>query len=197
MASVYRMIHVVHGLILFADGNSCASERRRSQSNDVKRMIFPPSKNSNAQQPKKDFFIHPYRSTVCQALAIANGFADKIRKSNYTIWACSILPEHTHLVIARHTYNVDQIANLLKGAATSRILEENRHPLAEYAQKCERPPRMWAATQWKVFLDSDESIEDGIHYVEENPIKEFTPRQAWSFVTPFAGIPKSGWRTYH
>ena len=52
-----------------------------------------------------------------QALQIAQGFADQSAKSNYTIWACAILPEHTHLVIARHTYKVEQIANLLKGAA--------------------------------------------------------------------------------
>lgn len=132
-----------------------------------------------------------------QALAIANGFADKVRQSNYTIWACSILPEHTHLVIARHTYKVEQIANLLKGASTSRIIEEGRHPLARYAEEGKRPPRMWAAREWKVFLDSEETIDNAIRYVEENPEKEGKPRQTWSFVTAFAGLTKSGWTTYH
>jgi REP element-mobilizing transposase RayT len=132
-----------------------------------------------------------------QALAISNGFAAKVEKSNYTIWACSILPEHTHLVIARHKYKVEQIANLLKGASTTRIIEEDRHPLAAYAEEGKRPPRMWAAKEWKVYLDSEQAIEDAIRYVEENPEKEGKPRQSWSFVTPFAGIPKSGWTTYH
>ncbi len=53
-----------------------------------------------------------------QALAISRGFVEQIRKSRYTIWACSILPEHTHLVIARHSYQIEQIVNLLKGSAT-------------------------------------------------------------------------------
>ena len=42
-----------------------------------------------------------------QANAIARGFAKQAKKSNYTIWACSILAEHTHVVIARHTYKVE------------------------------------------------------------------------------------------
>ena len=132
-----------------------------------------------------------------QALAIARGFAEKTSSSNYTIWACSILPEHTHLVIARHMYKVEQIANLLKGAATRRIIAEGRHPLAAYAQAGKRPPRMWAAREWRVFLDTEEGIENAIRYVEENPTKERKPRQSWSFVTPFAGLLPGGWTVYH
>ena len=132
-----------------------------------------------------------------QAASIGRGFARKVRRSNYTIWACSILPEHTHLVVARHTYKVEQIANLLKGAATSQILEDGRHPMAEHAQPGKRPPRMWAAREWKVFLDSEEAIENAIQYVEDNPAKEGEAIQDWSFVTPFDGIPVAGWTTYH
>jgi REP element-mobilizing transposase RayT len=132
-----------------------------------------------------------------QALAIARGFSEKSQKSGYTIWACSILPEHTHLVIARHTYKVEQIVNLLKGAATSRTIEEGLHPLASHAEPGKRPPRMWAAREWKVYLDSEEAIECAIAYVLENPEKEGKPKQNWSFVTPFAGLPPGGWTTYH
>jgi hypothetical protein len=56
---------------------------------------------------------------------------------------------------------------------------------------------MWAEHEWKVYLDSEEEIEEAIHYVEENPLKEDKPRQRWAFVTPFAGIPNGGWTTYH
>ena len=132
-----------------------------------------------------------------QALSIAHGFAEKSTKSNYTIWACSILPEHTHLVIARHIYKVEQIANLLKGAATRQVIQDGRHPLAAYAKPGERPPRMWAAHEWKVYLDNEEAIEHAIRYVEENPVRECKRSQSWPFVTPFAGIPRGGWVTYH
>jgi REP element-mobilizing transposase RayT len=139
----------------------------------------------------------PVTLTGLQAAAVGRGFAAKIVQSNYTIWACAILPEHTHLVIARHTYRVEQIANLLKGASTGQLLKENLHPLATHAKPGKRPPRMWAEHEWKVYLDSEEAIETAIQYVEDNPIKEGKPKQSWKFVSAFAGIPQGGWITYH
>jgi REP element-mobilizing transposase RayT len=139
----------------------------------------------------------PVKINGRQAAGIARGFAAKAAKSNYTIWACSILLEHTHLVIARHTYKVEQIMNLLKGAATSQLIEETCHPLAKHAEPGKRPPRMWAAHGWKVYLDSEGAIEDAIRYVEENPVSEGKPKQSWSFVAGFPGIPEGGWTTYH
>ena len=120
-----------------------------------------------------------------------------VSKSGYTIWACSILPEHTHIVIARHTYKIEQIVNLLKGATTTQIIVEGRHPLARFAQPGKRPPRMWAAREWKTYLDSEEAIENAITYVVANPPREGKPEQTWSFVTGFTGIPEGGWMTYH
>lgn len=131
-----------------------------------------------------------------QALSIGQAFAKQCVKSNYTIWACSILPEHTHLILARHTYKVEQMANLLKGAATSRLMEQANHPMQSFASEGERPPRMWAAREWKQYLDSELAIEQAIRYVDDNPEKEGKPRQRWSFVTPFAGVSNAGWTTY-
>ena len=59
-----------------------------------------------------------------------------------------------------------------------------------------RYPRMWAEKRWKVYLDSEEQIQNAIHYVELNPEEEGRPRQFWNFVTPFQGLP-SGHVTYH
>ena len=132
-----------------------------------------------------------------QVLTISRGFAKQCNKSNYTIWACAILPEHAHLIVARHTYNIEQVANLLKGAATSEMIKAGNHPLVEFANPGERPPRMWSAHEWAQYLDSEEAIDQAIRYVEENPEKEGKRRQSWSFVTPFAGINTAGWTTYH
>ena len=132
-----------------------------------------------------------------QALSIANGFACHCENNNYTIWACAILPEHTHLVIARHAFKVEQMANLLKGAATRRIIDDARHPLLSYATPGQRPPPMWATNLWKVYLDSENAIDEAIAYVCDNPMKEGKRAQSWSFVAPSAGIPVGGWVTYH
>src|SRR5262245_2269300 len=44
----------------------------------------------------------PVQFSGVQARAIGCGFTDALQHSDYTIWACTVLPEHTHLVIARH-----------------------------------------------------------------------------------------------
>jgi REP element-mobilizing transposase RayT len=139
----------------------------------------------------------PVTLTGLQAAAVGRGFGQQIAKSDYTIWACSIMPEHSHLVLARHHYKMEQIVNLMKGAATTQLLDEECHPLAGYAQSGRRPPRMWAEHEWTVYLDSEEVIEEAIAYVEENPIKEGKPKQQWDFVTPFTGVETGGWTTYH
>ena len=55
---------------------------------------------------------------------------------------------------------------------------------------------MWAEHEWKVYLDSEEAIDDAIQYVEDNPDKEEKPKQTWPFVSPFGGLSKGGWITY-
>ena len=131
-----------------------------------------------------------------QALSISQGFAKQTRKSKYSVWACSILPQHTHLVIGRHHYRAEQIVNLLKGAATRELIGDANHPLQRFATIDRRPPAMWAAHQWISYLDSEQAIEDAIAYVVENPIKEGKPRQSWNWILPFQGI-ETGWTTYH
>ncbi|QDU53934.1 hypothetical protein Pan181_01130 [Aeoliella mucimassa] len=89
------------------------------------------------------------------------------------------------------------MVNLLKGAASRELCNRGLHPYQNYVQSGGRPPRMWGEHAWKTYLDSEESVENAIRYVEENPLKEGKPLQGWSFVTPFAGIDKGGWQTYH
>jgi REP element-mobilizing transposase RayT len=139
----------------------------------------------------------PVVMTGLQARAAGIGIGNAVHKSGLTIWACSILPEHVHMVVARHRYKVEQVCNLLKGEATKQLKLELCHPQARFQTGNGKLPSMWAERQWKVFLESEEAIENAIQYVEENPIKEGKPRQQWSFVTPFAGLDKHGWTTYY
>jgi REP element-mobilizing transposase RayT len=132
-----------------------------------------------------------------QARAVGRGFSIGVRKSRLTIWACSILPEHVHLIVARHTYKVEQICNLLKGEATKQLKAESLHPQKRFQSGDGKLPSMWSEGRWKVYLDSEVAIEEAIHYVEDNPLKEGKPSQKWTFVTPFGGIDRSGWTTYH
>lgn len=147
-------------------------------------------------QARRSLLYPPVVLTGKQALSVANGFREQTLKSGYTVWACAVLPEHTHLVIARHTYKVEQVAILMKGAATTQLLKDGQHPLSEYAKDKTRPPRMWAEHEWKVYLDTEKAIENAIRYVNENPTREGKQSQSWSWVTPFSGLDKA-WVTYH
>jgi REP element-mobilizing transposase RayT len=120
-----------------------------------------------------------------QARAVARGFALQVEKCGYVVHACAILKDHSHLVIARHHYGVEQVVNLLKGAASRQLQAEGIHPLQEYARDDESLPSPWASKCWKVFLDDEEDVRRAVQYVEDNPVKEGKRPQSWSFVVPF------------
>lgn len=79
----------------------------------------------------KELLYPPVVLTGQQALSVGSGFGVLSAKSEYSIWASAILPQHTHLVVARHNYKAEQMANLLKGAATGQLREVQNHPLVE------------------------------------------------------------------
>ena len=212
-ARLRPMIHGYHAIIV-AHGTWLPNDPRGSWSDMVRKwelVRFGPSTKSLERRPLAELSERELRDreaaqralqypavqfTGIQARGIGRGFADACRKSGYAVWACSILPEHTHLVIGRHRYKVEQVVNLLKGASTRQLVSEGLHPLTQHAAPGKRPPNMWAAHEWKVYLDSEEAIENAIAYVDDNPAKEGKPVQRWSFVTPFTGLDK-GWVTYH
>ncbi|MBI1370781.1 MAG: hypothetical protein GC162_19265 [Planctomycetes bacterium] len=127
---------------------------------------------------KRDLRFAPVIFNGIQARAIGRGFASAIEKSGYVIHACSIMPDHVHLVVARHAQKIETIVGQLKGAATKQMKSENLHPPAATP---------WVRRCWKVFLDTEDDIRRAIEYVERNPIKDGLRPQHWAFTTPFSG----------
>ena len=160
------------------------------------RKELTPELETMRMEAKKALKYPAVQFTGLQARAIALGFSKARQKSNFTIWRCSILPEHVHLVIARHHFKVEYIAGLLKGEATKQLKAEGMHPLANQVAAGKDPPTPWNSRSWRVYLDTEESIENAIHYVDQNPVKEGKPLQKWGFETPFQGLDKA-WITYH
>jgi REP element-mobilizing transposase RayT len=119
-----------------------------------------------------------------QARAVAYGFADYGERSGLVILACSVLPDHVHLVLRRHRLTVERLVIQLKGAATRRLIEDGIHPFRDLPYKNGLPPKCFARGEWKVFLNTNDEIRRAIRYVEQNPLKEGLPRQRWRFVTP-------------
>ena len=144
-----------------------------------------PHDAAKRQRAKKELVYPEVVFTGRQALSVGRGFAARTAKSGYVIHACAILPCHVHMVIARHSYSIEQVVRLLRQQATCRLLEDDLHPFAALRTSAGRLPSVWAEDFWKVFLFTTEEIRQRISYVEENPLKEGKPRQHWSFVTPF------------
>ena len=126
----------------------------------------------------------PVVLTGAQAVVIAAAFADGCRRSGFVILACAIMPDHVHLVIARHSYDVEQVVNRLKGAATRALAEAGVHPLADHRDGHGKVPSPWAQGLWKVFLNTPADVVRSGGYVEDNPTKAGLRRQRWLFVTP-------------
>jgi REP element-mobilizing transposase RayT len=122
-----------------------------------------------------------------QAQTVARGFAEAMSTASYVMHACSILPAHVHMVIARHQRRVEQIAGHLKAMATRALDAEQLHPFSNERGADGRCQSPWAERCWKVFLDSSRDVRRAIKYVEENPLKEGKRAQRWSMVTPYRG----------
>jgi len=129
----------------------------------------------------------PVRFSGEPARAVGQGFADYVGRSHCVIHACAVMPDHVHLVIARHRYEIERVANLLKGAAGARLNREGLHPFAGDTYCNGRLPSPWARGHWTVFLFSDADVRRAVDYVEGNPPKQNLPRQRWRFVVPYVG----------
>ena len=97
------------------------------------RKELTPTEEAQRLAAKQALQYPPVQLTGIQARAVGTGFATACRKSGLTIWACSILPEHVHAVVARHRFKVEYIVGLLKGEATKQLKRERIHPLAAHA----------------------------------------------------------------
>lgn len=125
--------------------------------------------------------------TGLQARAMARGFARYVQTSGLKIWACAILPDHVHLVIAEFRLEPKQVVIQLKGEATEQLIAEDIHPFEQWRNKQGRRPKCFARGEWKVYLDTPAELCHAIQYVEHNPLKEGKKAQSWKFVTPFEG----------
>jgi REP element-mobilizing transposase RayT len=126
----------------------------------------------------------PVVFTGQQCRAIGVGFAHYTRRTGCIIRACSILPTHTHLVVMRMRYSIEQISNLLKGAASTELMRRGLHPYTNQPYRNGKLPTPWARHEWSCFLDCDDDIQRSVDYTVANPRKEGLPLQRWQCVTP-------------
>jgi hypothetical protein len=127
----------------------------------------------------------PVRFNQAQTIAIADGFADGVRRSGFVFYACAILPDHSHLVIGRHSYQIEQVANRLKGSASRILSERGIHPMAGARDARGRLPSPWSAGLRKVFLNTPGEVIGRIRYARDNLTRAGLPEQNWAFVREY------------
>ncbi len=123
-----------------------------------------------------------------QISCVGDGFETYLRANPAEVWACSIMPDHVHLVVARHRLNMEQLVRQLKGAATKALEACGLRPNLDHRKEIGDKPPVWSHGKWVGYLDCEPAIFDAIGYVERNPEKEGRPRQDWRFVTRFHGL---------
>ena len=152
---------------------------------NTRRSVAAAKHNSAARQAMKQHLKYPpVRLTGEQAREAALAFGEFAADTGICIHAAAIMPEHIHLVVARHHYHAEQVANLLKGAATKRLRAKGLDP---FPLDIRHSP--WSASLWKVFLNDAADVRRSIRYVEQNPMREGLRSQRWSCVTPYTPAP--------
>lgn len=129
------------------------------------------------EQAKEHLKYPAVRFTGEQALAIVEGFAVAAQERGYRVYACSILPDHTHLVIARHERPIEKLIAHMKVRALQSLRNHALDPMSG-------AHTVWAKDAWHVYIDDDLHLRRAIRYVEDNPVKEGMRRQKWSFCRP-------------
>lgn len=191
---------IAYHMILSAYGFWLPNDPRGSWSTTVRRYelaAFGPATKTDSTQSvahiphdqvsrraaKDALKYKPVRFTGHQAKLIAEGFAVAAKERGYVFYALAILPDHAHIVMARHSRPISEIASHLKARATRAMGDAGLHPLAEHRSVSGRTPSPWARNSWAPFVRDESHLRNAIRYVENNPVKSGLRRQRWSCVS--------------
>lgn len=136
---------------------------------------------------KESLKYPPVTLSGVQARAVARGLEAVCPKVELVVYACAIMPDHVHVVVAANRLDGDSLIACLKKAATRGMNAEGLHPMQAHRRANGTLPSPWGARGWKVALFTEEKLRAAIRYVEENPVRAGFKRQRWEFVAPFVG----------
>jgi len=159
-------------------GRATKTAERRSLARD-------PSDHRIRRAAKQALVRDPAVFDGLQARAVARGLGASVARSGFVIHACAVMPDHVHLVVARHRYSIERVAMQLKSNASRELVAEGLHPFQHVLYADGTRPMPWARKHWSVFLSDDEGIDRAIRYVNNNPVRDGKKAQAWTFVIPF------------
>ena len=134
---------------------------------------------------KKLLKYPPVSFSGLQAVEVIKAFQETFTVFETRVYACSILPEHVHLILRPNKLTVPQLVSQLKGQASRRLGEVRIHPFQQITRPDGTRPTPWGRGYWKVYLYAQEDVWRAIQYVKQNPIKEGKRLQQWGFVMQY------------
>ncbi len=137
-------------------------------------------------EAKRQLLYPPVAFNREQISTVAGAFEEAVANLKLEVYACSIMPDHVHIVTGRPGPTAEYVTGFLKRAATRRLLADGLHPLQAHRQTNGRIPSPWVLGGWFVYLNSPAEVRGRIHYVEENPRKAGLLPQRWAFVREYA-----------
>ena len=153
---------------------------------NTRRSVASESHDRRGRIEAKRHLQYPaVRLNGLQARAVARGIGDVSATLKLDVYACCVMPDHVHMVVARHQKTIEMVTGFLKRGATRRLTREGLNPLADYRSKRGRVPSPWVRGGWYVYLNTSDRMNRAIDYVNANPVKAGMKPQAWSFVQPY------------
>ncbi len=129
----------------------------------------------------------PVRFDGHQAKCAALAFGELLKEVSLPVWACTVLPDHVHLVVAPSGMPARTLSVKLKRHATIALKAAGLHPFGDRIEESGKVPHCWQEREWSVFEYTPADVRRVIKYVEDNPLKEGKKRQTWAFVTEYTG----------
>jgi len=125
----------------------------------------------------------PVSFSAPQIETVGTAWGTLLRDQNIAVFACTVVPDHAHLLLSCPDIHVDEVALLLKKTAVAALLQNGQHPrseAADYTQPLTAAASVWSIGYWKVFIDTPDQMQATIRYIENH-----RSAQHWSFVVPY------------
>ena len=173
MVRGYHVIFTTYGFWLPNDPRGSRSDQVRSariarfgpatKADTRRSLAHEPHDRQVRQLAKESLKCPPVVFDGRQGRAVARGFGRAIEIGGYAIYACGILPEHVHLVVARHALGCEQAVEPVAHEATMRLFAEGIHPLEAFRDGDRPPPSPWSRKKgWVVYLNREAEIRQRI-----------------------------------
>jgi REP element-mobilizing transposase RayT len=126
-----------------------------------------------------------------QIETVGNALGTLLEENRVSVFACTIVADHVHLLIGRTEIHVDELVLSLKETAVAALLRDGLHPRAGVPEagvpakwgddvSLTAAASVWSVGYWKVFIDNSERMRAAIRYINNHHSS-----QHWSFVVPY------------